>query len=254
MPAIVTVCMAVYGQPLMLERNLSVMQRYDEKVKSKIKVIVVDDHGDPPVLPGVAVAARNEGLEVDIYRIDDDIAWNQMGARNLAMHQAPPTWCLMIDPDMVFSEAMMRRVLSQATKLRRGIFLRYGLFHFDKPTAGIDRSSPNTYLIHRDDFLAAGGYDEDYRGHKGWSDVQMLDVLREHHAQVQASDIYASFYSTSVVPDAAVYSLDRRTAQNKKKRIKKVQQARKAGGWRRWVKKRKGRNLRFSWHKVYPTA
>lgn len=245
-----TIVMATYGQPKMLKFNLDTIAGYDAEVSKRLRVIVVDDCGDPPVEPG-------DGFE--LFRITEDIPWNQPGGRNLGMHHASG-WCAMMDPDMVFSAGQIRKVMTAASKLKRGSVIRYGLRHMSpaKPEIGyrpfpgreVDVSSPNTYLIHRDDFWAAGGYDEDYAGNKGWSDVQMLDVLTSMFYVSRRPQLFADFYGTDSISDAAVTSLDRGVAQNRKKRVRKVAEVRKAGGWRRWINRVKGPNLRFTWEKV----
>jgi glycosyltransferase involved in cell wall biosynthesis len=235
-----TIVMAVYGQPRMLEFQVKSFYEHAKEVRDQVRVIVVDDHGDPPV---------PKMINWEVYRIDDDIEWNQMGARNLGMDRASG-WCVMIDPDMVFDEPNLRKLIKEAKRNRRGLVTKYCLRHADGGREGeINPTSPNTYLIHRDDFFAAGGYDEEYRGKKGWSDVQMLDVLKAHYPVKLRKDIWADFYGTATIEDAAVMSLDRSVAHNKRLRINKQQQA-KRKGWKWWVKNEKGPNLRFKWHQV----
>ena len=247
----VNVCMSVYGQPDMLGFNLRTIAAYPDDILDNLNVLVADDAGDPEV--SVEFCRQFPEISLHVWRILENVPWNQMGGRNLAMHHADPHWCLMIDPDMVFPAAMMRKVMEAASRMRRRHVLRYGLHHVSEPAREIDMTSPNTYLIHREDFFAAGGYDEDFAGHKGWSDVQMLDVLKAHYTVEQRRDIHAEFFSTKQIPDAAVHTLDRKTAFNKKVRVRKVEEARKAGGWVKWVKKHKGPNLREPWIQVYPT-
>lgn len=247
-----TLCMAVYGQPEMLAHNLRTISGYTDEILDNLRVIVVDDCGDPAVTP--EFCSEFVGFDLRVFRHTEDKPWNQMGARNLAMHHAFPYWTLMLDPDMVFSSAMIAKVMHVASKAKRRTVIRYGLRHVNELDREIDMTSPNTYLIHREDFLACGGYDEDYAGHKGWSDVQLLDVLRDHFTIEQRKDIFADFYSTNQIPDAAVHRLDRKTAHNKKVRLRKAAEAQAQGGWKRWVKKTKGPNLRTPWVTVYPTT
>jgi hypothetical protein len=246
----VSVCMSVYGQPEMLAHNLRTIAAYPDEVLDQLTVLIADDCGEPEV--DEAFCRQFPEISLHVWRILENVSWNQMGGRNLAMHHADPHWCLMIDPDMVFDAPMMRKIMETATKMRRRHVLKYGLRHVGDPDRPIDMTSPNTYLIHRDDFFAAGGYDEDYAGHKGWSDVQMLDVLKEHYTLEHRRDIFADFYSTAQIRDAAVHDLDRKTAFNKKVRIRKFEQAKAAGGWVKWVKKHKGPNLREPWIQVFP--
>lgn len=244
------VVMSVYGQPEMLGLNLDTIASYEDDVLDLLTIIVVDDAGEPPV--DEAFCKRFPGVNLHVFRILDDIPWNQPGGRNLGMHRADPQWTVMLDPDMVFSQTQMRKLMTAAGKMRRREVLRYGLRHMNEPERAVDMSSPNTYLIHREDFLAVGGYDEDYSGHKGWSDVQLLDVLRSHFKIVQRPDVFADFYSTGQIKDAAVHSLDRKTKHNRKIRLRKFDEAKRAGGWAKWVRRHKGPNQRLPWIEVFP--
>lgn len=246
-----TIVMAVYGQPLMLQEQLLAISSYPQAVREQLTVIVVDDCGEPPVREGTITCLDAIIKSAKLFRVEQDIPWNQMGARNLAMHHASGH-CLLIDPDMVFDGRTMARMIEAAKKLARGHVIKWGLRHLN--SGKVDMSSPNTWLIHRDDFFAVGGYDEDYAGHKGWSDVQFLDVMRSCYKIEHRPDLLADFYGTDSVPDAMVRSLDRSTSTNKKKRLKKVAQARAAGGWARWAKARKDvSRLRFPWKQIFPT-
>jgi hypothetical protein len=247
-----TLVMAVYGQPLMLAKQIEIIGHYSADVRSKLNVVIVDDCGVPSVsvLDVGFTAPLVKSLK--LFRVDKDIPWNQPGARNLGMHHSAG-WCLMIDPDMVFDDPTMRRMLQAAEKLTRGRAVKYGLKH--ENSGKLDMTSPNTWLLHRDDFFAVGGYDEDFAGAKGWSDVQLLDILRSCYKVENRPDLWAHFYGTDSIPDAMVKSLDRSTAANRKKRVKKVAQARKAGGWARWAKTERvaAERLRFPWTQLFPT-
>jgi hypothetical protein len=247
MTTVLTIVMAVYGQPLMLKKWFETAMGYENS--DTIRFVVVDDCGEPP-----ATLPKNilDSLNITILRVTDDITWNQMGARNLGM-SVSSGWCAMMDPDMIFSNNVMSMILEMIPTLKRGSVVRYGLQHMSGQRKDeIDQTSPNTYIIHKDDFDYVKGYDEDYAGNKGWSDVQLLDVLISNYKIVGRKDIYAQFYSTDQIPDAAVMSLDRSVSENKKKRLKKKDESRKIGGWKRWNNNRLDNRIRFKWTQVHP--
>lgn len=246
-----TLIMAVYGQPLMLAEQVKAITHYQDEVLDNLNVVIVDDCGMPPVDLGIPAFLDAYVKSVQLFRVEKDIPWNQPGARNLGMHHARG-WCLMIDPDMVLDSPTMLRMLHAAQKLQRGRVAKFALKHVS--SGKLDMTSPNTWLIHRDDFFAVGGYDEDFAGAKGWSDVQLLDILRSCYKVEERPDLWAHFHGTDSVPDAMVKSLDRSTSANKKKRVKRVAAARKAGGWARWAKteRAKADRLRFPWKQLYP--
>lgn len=244
--------MACYSQPLMLKYQLDTIAAYPQHVRERLNVIVVDDCGDPPVALGTIACLDATLKSATLLRITKDIPWNQMGARNLGMHHASGV-CLMIDPDMVFDEVMMESVIISSSKLERGRVIKFGI----KPVLGskVDMTSPNTWIIHRDDFFSVGGYAEHYAGSKGWSDCTLMDVLVSSFKVENRPDIYAAFHDNRTISDAMVTSLNRDVSANKKKRIKDTHDARKLGGWAKWAKARLSiPRLNFPWVQVYPQS
>ena len=241
--------MACYGQPLMLGVWWDTIRSYDDETLRFLKFVIVDDCGTPPAEIPDDIKER---VPVLLLRITEDIPWNQMAARNLGMHHASG-WCTMIDPDMVFSLPQMRLLIGATEGLVRGRIVKWALRHFN--SGKIDQSSPNTWLLHRDDFFAVGGYAEHYAGAKGWSDCTLQDVLRSVYKVDARPDLFADFYGTDAVADAMVTSLDRSTATNKKKRIKDMAAAKMMGGWAKWAKARINvPRMNFPWIQVWPES
>jgi glutaryl-CoA dehydrogenase len=88
---------------------------------------------------------------------------------------------------------------------------------------------------------------EDFVGHKGWSDCLLLETIRHIYKIAHPRELYAQFFSTAEIPDAAVTTLDRNTKRNKYLINGKLAEIRKAGGAARWVKNRKDKKLRLPW-------
>lgn len=236
--------MAVYGQPSMLAKQVETILNYSQAVRDELTVIIVDDCGDPPASVGPLV---DHCKDVQLYRITEDKPWNQPGARNLGMHHARG-WCVMLDPDMVIQPQMIARFMKAAGKYPRGHVTKFALKHHSN--GSIDMTSPNTYLIHAADFHLCGGYDEDFAGNKGWSDVQLLSTLKAFFKVFPRPDLWVDFYSIREIDDAQVMTIDRSVKVNKAKHLLKNGRAKAAGGWARWTRKEKGPNLRFPWTRL----
>jgi hypothetical protein len=247
MTRLLTLAMAVYGQPKMLEVWFETLRTYSPDMLADMELLIVDDCGSPPAtIPDDLVYE----LPCQIFRVTEDIPWNQPGARNLALEKCRTDLVLFVDPDMVFPAEMMDRMLEAGAKLPEGEIIRFQLQHHGGGSDGkLDGTSPNTWFCHVKDFLHAGGYDEDYAGHKGWSDVQLLDVMTSLYKIHHRADLFAQFYHTSKVSDAAVMTLDRSTVHNRKIRIKRTQAARKARSWAKWSQQPRDR-IRFKWEQI----
>jgi hypothetical protein len=242
--------MAAYGQPLMLEVWFETIRSYPFAVLSKMELVIVDDCGEPPVEIPEDIQAM---LPCQLFRVTKDIPWNQPGARNLALEHARTKLILFVDPDMVFPAGMMNKMLLAGLALEEHRVIRFQLRHRLGHAKGhIDSSSPNTWFLHVADFKRVGGYDEDYCGHKGWSDVQLLDIMKTVFKVRHDPTLFAEFYSRKEVDDADVQSLDRDVKHNKYIRLGKVRQANLTGGWGKYARDVvcKRPSLRFPWERV----
>lgn len=244
-----TMVMAVYGQPKMLDHQLETIRRYPPEVSNRLAMIVVDDHGDPAVDEDWIREVASVLDRASLFRVDVDIPWNEMGAKNLAMQHANGP-CILMDPDMVFSPAMMGRMLHEAKKLRAHHVIRWGLKH--EGGKKIDTSSPNTWLIHKADFDLMGGYDEDYAGHYGWADVHFLHLVKASFKMIVRADLYADFFSVKQIEDAAVTKLSKSVVVNRELHLKKFRAIQKGRGLRDLMRdNRKATKIRFPWTKLF---
>ncbi len=243
-----TVVMAVYGQPKMLAKQLETFASYHENIRQQVELIIIDDHGSPPA--EVPKEIRQQ-VKVRLYRVVEDVAWNQMGARNWGMHYASEGPCVMLDPDMVISEGMMRRFLSVAAVLPRGKVIKFGLKHVS--SGRLDYTSPNTWLLHKADFFACGGYDEEFRGHKGWSDCLLQETLRAFFRVREDKELHVDFYVPSDgFDDAMVLSLDRNVTHNRELKKRKNKLIDRVGGFKAYVRKRlKPKNFRCTTKQIF---
>jgi len=237
-----TYVMAVYGQPLMLAKWWETLTTYDYDVLERLHLVIVDDHGDPPV---VIPESIKHLVDIRLYRVEDNIPWNQMGARNLGVQEAPTDWVVLLDPDMVVEPEGAKRLMNQVAKMSPGALVKLMLRYTDD---SYDPTSPNVYMIHKEDFNRVGGYDEDYAGHKGWSDVQFMHALRGFKIRfLGPRGFWVRYYRPRDIADATVNTLDREVQHNRAIHIRKMAIAKR--NWAKWVTT-KGRNIRFKWSRV----
>lgn len=148
---------------------------------------------------------------------------------------------------MVVQPDMMDRMVDAGARLPEKEVIRFMLKH--KGSGVLDGSSPNTWFMHVSDFLWVGAYDEDYAGNKGWSDVQLLDIVKSFFKVHHRADLFVDFYSVNEVSDSMVTSLDRSHAANRKLRLRKLSWVRRKGGWKAFLKADRTR-IRFPWTKI----
>jgi predicted glycosyltransferase involved in capsule biosynthesis len=136
-----TVLYTYFGQKEMIPRIL------DEK-QLGVRVVIIDDCSPIPL-------GKIRGA--DVYRIDDDIKWNQGGAKNLGFHVSAG-WVLYSDIDHLVSRRMQEKILKMDKEKGTVYFL--GRDTDNKKVLSV-------FLIHKDDFEKVGGFDEDFCGQHG---------------------------------------------------------------------------------------
>lgn len=217
-----TIITHVYNAQGPVDHQLALWKQYDPALLAQLDFLVIDDHSDTPL------QIDKGPLNLRLVRVDDDIDWNMPGCRNLAATLAATEWLLYFDVDNVASQASIAKLVGALVTLDP---LRLHVFR--RTEGGVDvEPHINSFLITRQGFWRAGGYDEDFSGHYGFEDVLFRMMWRKHvGTEVLLTDIAFEqiAFRTS--------GLDRDTTRNQA-----LAQARAAAG----MPKPKGM-LRFAW-------
>jgi hypothetical protein len=92
----VTIVLPFYEAHEFLQTHWQTWWSYPEAIRRHLSAIIVDDGSPRPVaLP------EKRPFTVRLFRIDVDIAWNWLAARNIGAHYAPEGWLLLTDMDHV---------------------------------------------------------------------------------------------------------------------------------------------------------
>ena len=160
----------VYNAQQPVARQLALWQQFSPALRTRLKFLVIDDHSDVPL------QVDKTGLDMRLVRVDDDIDWNMPGCRNLAATLAETEWMLFFDVDNVASEASLQKIVDALARLDKR-----RLHVFRRTENGVDvEPHINSFLITRQGFFQAGGYDEDFSGHYGFEDVAFRMMWRKH--------------------------------------------------------------------------
>lgn len=185
---------AYYENGGMLDHQMSEWASYAPEVQKHFHAIIVDD-GSPT--DPAAGHVQDVGFPIELFRVKQNIPWNSVGAKNLAMKHAPESFCLVSDIDHVLRPGEARKLVNM--DLKRD--------HFYLPTRFWDDGRPvrvhaNTFLLHRDLYWKVGGFDEDFAGWWGGSGP-FHAILRVHAKEVQTSEFFMYHYGRHTIPDAS---------------------------------------------------
>lgn len=219
-----------YDNPDFLAQQLEGWQRFPEKLRLQLRATIVDDGS--PVHPAEEVLKRTSfPFPIRLFRIEVDVRWNWLAARNIAMHHAPEGWCFLTDMDHVLTEESAAAIVGG--ELDPGMIYR---FKRREHTGQLIHCHPNTMLLTRQMFWKAGGYDEALSGHYGTDG----DWRRRLAATAPVRTLPLEVVRYEYVGDSSTTTYKRKQPEDAgKKRII----AKRGKGWRPKV-------LSFPYHEV----
>ncbi|MDQ8039910.1 MAG: glycosyltransferase family A protein [Rickettsiella sp.] len=140
---------------------LRLYEQYDPVLLDVIEFVVVDD-GSP-----ITYSLQKFNLNLTWLRINEDIPWNQAGARNLGVTYAKSDRIVLTDLDHMFPE-MTLRYMAYCSHPGRNFFK---IYRACQETGKIIRAHWNIFYFSRARFLRLYGYDEAFAGRYGFEDL-----------------------------------------------------------------------------------
>lgn len=139
-----------------------------EQAPGLLELVLVDDHSDEAVDPIIFEAVPN----LRVFRITDDIPWNQGGARNIGALEVRSRLIFFMDIDHTITLEEIPGFLAEAANLQLGYRMTPPRRRKSLGNEEGEELKPNIncFLIHRQDFFKVGGYDEIFSGHYGQED------------------------------------------------------------------------------------
>ncbi len=161
-PKLVTIVLPYYENPQFLRRQLAWLGTFPASLRQWLSLIVVDDGSPDAPAQREMTALSPELRSMRLFRIDVDVRWNWLAARNIGLHAADDGWCLLTDIDHVIPESTASAVVYGAHDPNT----IYGFSRIEH-TGETLAPHPNSWLMTRDMFWKVGGYDEALSGHYG---------------------------------------------------------------------------------------
>lgn len=161
LPKVITMVYPYYDNPIFLQRQLNGWAALPDYCRNWINVIIVDD-GSPSTPAKEVVSLSSWPFPVSLFRIEVDVRWNWLAARNIGANHALNGWCIFTDMDHVVPESTLDKLLYRAYD--ENVIYRFSRQEHDgRPI----HPHPNSMFMTRDMFWRVGGYDEALSGHYG---------------------------------------------------------------------------------------
>lgn len=203
----VTLCLAYYDNPGMLRRQLDHLDDLKVWVQEQLELIVVDD-GSPTSPAEPVFRECTNPVKARLFRMAVDVPWNMDACRNLAVSQSETSWVLLTDIDHLVPEKTWIKILTAG--LNPGQAYKFG--RVSEPDLQPYKPHPNTWLMTRELFDRAGGYDERLAGWYG-TDGDFRDSVQKVAPVISFKEPIVRV-PREVTPDASTTSLTRRSPEN----------------------------------------
>jgi hypothetical protein len=169
----VTLVMPYYMNPTMLEKHWAMLRMLPLKIRDQVSVVIVDDGS--PSGPALPTDTMPKGMSIQIYRIIQDVRWNQDAARNIGVAHVETEWVLLTDIDHIPTLEAWEQVVLRTHNPN----YVYRFARVSAPAMDPYKPHPNSWLMTRTMYDKVGGYDERFAGLYG-TDGDFRDRVAEY--------------------------------------------------------------------------
>lgn len=198
-----TIAMLYYANPGILLTQLEAIIKYPTAVKEQISLLIIDD-GSPPDLRVSDYISKSMAQLLKLRRfqliyIQENLAFNMGGGKNLAMSLSSTRKTVLLDLDTIVPTETMELMLRFSQEEEGHKALRFNRKFSD----GTSKFHPAVTMLDTDEFWRAGGFDEDFTGSYGHDDTHYWYRWRQK-GNVSRSEIYQRHVLVHQVEDNTV--------------------------------------------------
>lgn len=264
----ITYMLLYYNAHKHLAHQVKAWKNFSKAALDQIQFVIVDDGSTLGHTAADLFAANREfvkGLDILVYKIDQDLAWNIGGARNLGFWMANTPWVFMNDADIEVRPDTMDFVTELVKQGPPPVNLGNGTktnslepvyLYFKRWREAGFKNHPAVMLIQRKHYWMLGGCDEDFVGHYGQTDphfrlkVKLDPTLHGYTTEdfMNAKNISPLYEMADDIPcPAGMTCLEPYVGQKPSRDTKPnkdlIKQKRRIGKWSNQV-------LRFTWKRA----
>lgn len=200
----VTLIYPYYACPQFFARQLALWRTYPADVQTHVRAVVVDDGSPEPV-----VVPLDRPLGLRVFRLEVDVPWNWLAARNIGAHHADDGWLLLTDMDHVVPAETITSIVC-------GTHSPSAVYAFSRREHTGQSLHPHSasFLMTKALFWSIGGYDERLSGVYGTDGAFRKRVAASAPIHVLPDVLVRHEY----VSDSSVTTYDRKTPEMRARR------------------------------------
>lgn len=196
-PKRVTLVVPYYQCAEFFTQQCRVWRDYPSELSTYVRVIVVDDGSPVP-----AKLPPDRPLGVRLFRIETDVPWNWLAARNIGAHHADEGWLLLTDMDHIVPPSTLASVVYG----HHDPTIVYAFSRREHTGTPVHPHSAS-FLMTKAQFWAIGGYDERLSGVYGTDGAYRKRLTAKAPVALLADELVRHEY----VADSSVTTYERKT-------------------------------------------
>ena len=188
----ITINLSFYNQNEVLKKHVLLWKSYNQQIKNSISFCIVDDCSKIPANEILSDIDLSD-LNINVYRVQEDLYCNIAGVRNLAATVCKTDWMVILDMDTMISEDLATEML-KLTETKPG-----NCFKFNRRVPSIpnhpkeQQTHPAVCLLRKDDYWKVGGCEEDLVGSYGYTDPSFWYRSRKILKIIEKRDLYLDY-------------------------------------------------------------
>ncbi len=178
----VTIVMPYYDNAGFLVQQLEGWCRFPPAVKASLSAVIVDDCSPAPASD--VLKGQLRPFPIRLFRIEKDVRWNWLAARNIGAHAASEGWVFLTDMDHVLPP-------ETASALVYGLHDPKVVYGFNRVEHTGARILPHSasFFMTRSMFWKVGGYDERCSGFYGSDGLYRRRLAQTAPIQILTDDL-----------------------------------------------------------------
>ena len=182
--------MTYYNQDKMLDKQIENWNSYSDDIRDQVKFILVDDCSMQNSTEGFDFSEC--GVDLDVYRVLDDVYFNVPGAVNLGADKTETEWFIKQDMDTIIPEETMSKLLELIeSDPEKTIYKFYRTNGTEISNA--NKITPGQFMIRKNDFWSIGAWDEDFCEDYGMNDPAFFwRASQDNYTVIEGYDLHVT--------------------------------------------------------------